>query len=118
MAGDRWRTLAEARLAANEAAYRAALIEALRVCAAGVWGLFGQNAPTHGAPASSAAANLFALADEIDRALAALGMEPFALHAQFAALWGRQDENQPGEPKLAQRLLAEVTSGRPIATMP
>lgn len=101
---------AAARRAALEAEYRAMLKRELEVCARGVWGLFGQNAHLEGAR-SAAAKALIALGEEVDAARARAGEPPFALHARFMEMRGRQGENQPGEPKLARRLL-DALSGR------
>lgn len=111
--GERRMRRAADRCAALETAYREVLTAELRRCAGGVWGLFGQNEQVAGAPPRSDAVQaLFDLADEIDAARRKLGAPEFELHARFLRMRGRQDENRPGEPRLAEQLLAEL-SGAP-----
>ena len=115
MTGETRRAAAEARLQAVEAEYLKTLRAALVRCEGGQWGLFGQNERVAPELKSKDTAALFELAGEIDDARRALGWEAFALHARFVAMRGRGDSNQPGEPKLARALLAEIAA-EPEAT--
>lgn len=108
----------ELTLAGLEADFRRTLVDALNRCSAGEWGLFGQNetaiaALPRGARerlASSDAANLLELGDEIERLRAALDLPPYAAFQRFLEYRRRRDANPPGEPKLARQLLEEIGS--------
>ncbi len=113
---ERRRGKSEKALAAAEAEYRAKLIEALRRCATGHWGLLGQNdhidmghlnAQIH---ERSGAKTLLALGEEIMALRCELGIsEPFALHARLLALRsGPKTANDLGEQRLAQAWLSEL----------
>lgn len=92
-----------------EADYRAALIEALEVTAAGKWGLFDHNADKIMRAATARIIdNLIELADEIAQARDALFMEPFALHDEFMASRGKPPANAVGEPKQARAWLERL----------
>lgn len=92
-----------------EADYRAALIEALEVTAAGKWGLFDHNADKIMRAATAPIIdNLIELADEIEQAREALFMEPFALHDEFMASRGKPPANAVGEPKQARAWLERL----------
>lgn len=92
-----------------EADYRAALIEALEVTAAGKWGLFDHNADKIMRAATAPIIdNLVELADEIAQAREALFMEPFALHDEFMASRGKPPANAVGEPKQARAWLERL----------
>ncbi|TXI07676.1 MAG: hypothetical protein E6Q63_07315 [Novosphingobium sp.] len=92
-----------------EADYRAALIEALEVTAAGKWGLFDHNADKIMRAATAPIIdNLIELADEIAQAREALFMEPFALHDEFMASRGKPPANAVGEPKQARAWLERL----------
>jgi hypothetical protein len=110
----------ERELASAEAEFRTMLIAALRQCAAGYWGLLGQNAApslprlTQEAFEQSGARALFELGDEIGELRSRLDLtEPFSLFARLKDLRGRKSANQPGEPKLAQAWLAELDAWPP-----
>ncbi|HEY4030462.1 MAG TPA: hypothetical protein VGM25_08980 [Caulobacteraceae bacterium] len=97
------------RLAALEAQYRDRLIEGLRACAAGHWGLFGHDehlGSTIRAPA--VVQELIDLGNDISAMRQRLGLKPFSLHAQFLAARGQAALNAPGEPKQAQTWLTEL----------
>jgi len=98
------------RRADLEIDYRAALIEALRVTAAGQWGLFGHNkdkqARTKAAPLVD---GLVELAEEIDDLRLQLDMECFTLHQEFLAARGPVRADAVGEPKQAQAWLDRLT---------
>jgi hypothetical protein len=92
-----------------EADYTAALIEALRVTAAGKWGLFDHK-PDRVARAAIAPTieALAELGDAIDAAREQLNMEPFALQQEFLAARGPVSPQAVGEPKQAQAWLARL----------
>ena len=99
-----------------EADYLAALIEALRVTAAGQWGLFGhkewQGRSAYQEPA--ALAELNELAAQIDDMRERLFLEPFALHQEFLAARGRRaSSSEVGEPKQARAWLERLTAPTP-----
>ncbi|WP_311269793.1 hypothetical protein [Sphingobium sp. WCS2017Hpa-17] len=86
-----------------EAEYRDALIAALRITAAGRWGLFDhQKDKATRARTAPVIAALEELADEIEGMRDTLGLEPFALHAQFMAARGPAAPDAVGEPKQAK----------------
>ncbi|MED5547646.1 MAG: hypothetical protein VYD90_20635 [Pseudomonadota bacterium] len=92
-----------------EEEYTAALIGALKVTAAGQWGLFGHTRDkTHVAKAKPLLAELEDLADEIADLRERLDLEPFALHAEFLAARGPVNSHAVGEPKQAQAWLARL----------
>ena len=74
--------LSEMRLAAVEAAYRSVLVAALEDCAAGRWGLFGQNEhiPAHSRFRPKALDELDALATDINELRQKLGYGVYPLH--------------------------------------
>lgn len=92
-----------------EAEYRAALLNALRKTAAGSWGLFGHT-PDRAMRAKWApiVSNLCDRGKEIDQLRDSLGLEPFALHADFEASRGPVPPTAPGEPKQAKMWLARL----------
>jgi hypothetical protein len=97
------------RLEALETDYRAKLFSGLRACAAGSWGLFGQN--EHLLPARyipSVVEELTDLGADIDRMRERLGLEPFSMHSRFLLARGQADANAPGEPKRARAWLDEL----------
>ena len=103
----------ETALASLEAEFRTRLIEALRRCSRGSWGLFGQNDHIEGLKEwsyeSSGAQKLDALGSEIAQIREELGMsEPYALYAQFQEKRGRQGQNSLGEARLAAAWLQEL----------
>ena len=96
----------DARRIELEAEYEQALIDALRRSAAGLWGLFDHNGDrwmrANWAPTVT---DLCDRGRELDRIRDDLGLEPFALHAEFEASRGPVAPNAPGEPKQAQAWL-------------
>ncbi|QOV94552.1 hypothetical protein [Novosphingobium sp. ES2-1] len=95
-----------------EADYRAALIQALEVTAAGKWGLFDHNADKMMRAATAPIIdNLTEIADEIAEAREALFMEPFTLHDEFMASRGKPPANAVGEPKQARAWLERLKNG-------
>lgn len=92
-----------------EAEYRAALIAALRVTAAGQWGLFDHQQDRHArAKAAPMLAELNDLADAINAMREKLGMEEFALHAEFLSQRGPVRSDAVGEPKKAAAWLQRL----------
>lgn len=97
------------RLEALEADYRAELVSGLRACAAGSWGLFGQNEHLLSARyIPPVVEELTDLGADIDRMRERLGLEPFALHQRFLLARGPADANAPGEPNRARAWLDEL----------
>lgn len=94
-----------------EAEYTAALIEALKLTAAGKWGLFDHK-PDRVARAAFAPVieNLADLGEAIDAAREQLDMEPFALQQEFLAARGPVSPQAVGEPKQAQAWLARLNA--------
>ncbi|WP_298400576.1 hypothetical protein [Sphingobium sp.] len=92
-----------------EGEYRDALIAALRVTAGGRWGLFAhQKDKAAIARTAPVIATLSELADEIDAMRDTLGLEPFALHANFLAARGPAAADAVGEPKQAMAWLERM----------
>lgn len=92
-----------------EAEYRDALIAALRVTAAGQWGLFDHQQDRHArAKAAPMVAQLDELADTVNDLREKLGMEEFALHAEFLAARGPVRSDALGEPKKAAAWLVKL----------
>lgn len=89
-----------------EEEYRSILLAALRVTAAGKWGLFDHNADRAARAATKPTIdNLTEVAEAIDKARAQLGLEPFALHRDFLKARGPVPSSAVGEPKQAQAWL-------------
>ena len=88
-----------------EAEYRDGLIEALKSCAAGSWGLFGHQSQSKAFKPPAAVAALIELGEAIDAMRERLLLEPFALHGEFLASRGPVRAEAPGEPKQAQAWL-------------
>jgi len=106
----------ERLLARLEAEFRDALLPALRQCANGKWGLFGQNDGledySKGLSKRMRSAEAHApieLGDEIETLRARLGFaEPFPLYERFKQLRRLTGRNRLGEPKLATAWLREL----------
>ena len=107
----------ERHLETLEAEYLTKLILALKQCANGRWGLFGQNDRAHETLgryarerlSSPEAAELLALGDEIQNLRNKLGFaEPFPLHERLLQMRSSHDPNSQGEPKLARQWLGEL----------
>lgn len=99
------------RRIALEAAYRAALVAALRRVAGGSWGLFGHN-KDKAADAAFAPAieELIEMGEEIDMMRDRLAMEAFGLHAEFLAARGPVSPSAVGEPKQARAWLERLAA--------
>lgn len=92
-----------------EGEYTAALIAALRVTAAGKWGLFDHTADRSArAAAAPVIAELDELAEAIGKLRDQLSLPEFALHPQFLAARGKPAASAVGEPKQAQAWLARL----------
>ncbi|KUR73028.1 hypothetical protein AQZ52_07480 [Novosphingobium fuchskuhlense] len=90
--------------------YRTALIAALKITAAGSWGLFDHRQDRHDrARAAPVVAELEGLAEEIAELREQLMLdEPFALHRQFLAARGPVRAQAVGEPKQARAWLERL----------
>ncbi|MDX3909878.1 MAG: hypothetical protein QHC67_08670 [Sphingobium sp.] len=92
-----------------EAEYREALVAALQKAAAGSWGLFDHQADRKTrekiAPVIDA---LSEMAEDIDEMRERLGLEAFALHAEFLASRGPVASSAVGEPKQARAWLEKL----------
>jgi hypothetical protein len=111
------RAKAESELEHLEARFRERLMIALRTCAAGRWGLFGQNdAAIKRAPGRYAArlipaevGELLELGDEIDALRSSLGFpDGNALYARLTSYRKLPPANAAAEPRLARQFLAEL----------
>ncbi|WCT77919.1 hypothetical protein [Novosphingobium humi] len=99
----------EAQREEAEAEYRDALIAALRVTAAGQWGLFDHQQDRHArAKAAPMLAELNELAETINDMREKLGMEEFDLHAEFLSQRGPVRSDAVGEPKKAAAWLQRL----------
>jgi tetratricopeptide (TPR) repeat protein len=102
MTSDKRRAKLERDLKSLEANFAEELLSALRICAAGHWGLLGRNGERWDDGRS-----LVGLGDEISALRKELGYtEGFGLYERFVAYRRRRGPNDPGEPKLAQAFLA------------
>jgi hypothetical protein len=105
----------DARRQELERDYRDALVAALQSTASGAWGLFDHNkdrvARAKVAPVVTA---LCDMGEEIDAMRGQLGLEPFALHAEFEASRGPVAPDAVGEPKQAKAWLERL--GVPVAS--
>ncbi|MEI9933088.1 MAG: hypothetical protein WDM89_21785 [Rhizomicrobium sp.] len=99
----------EGEIASLELEFRTKLIAALRNCAKGKWGLFGQNnylIEDH----SSEAEELLEIGSSIEDLRRKAGMpERFSLYERFLSKRGRKGENALGEPRLAVEWLNELS---------
>ena len=92
-----------------EAEYTAAFIAALRVTAAGKWGLFGHQADRGRRDAVRPTVELLEqFGHDIDRARDQLGLPAFPLHEEFLGARGPVSPEAMGEPKQAQAWLARL----------
>jgi len=100
------------RLEGLESEFRSLLPSALRECAAGRWGLFGQNDGADGSKYLfwSEAEQLKSMAGEI-RSLRHDFGESNPDVERFLHYCSLRGSNVPGEPRLAQSLLDELESG-------
>jgi hypothetical protein len=104
----------EVRLAALEAEYKTALIDALRITASGKWGLFDHqgHAPTRKATAP-VIDHLADLAGAINDARDQLSLPSFDLHQEFIAARGPVRADAVGEPKQARAWLERLGKDGP-----
>jgi hypothetical protein len=111
------REKAEGELEHLEARFRERLIDALRSCAAGEWGLFGHHDAGYEhafkrnplPPKPPDVVELLALGDEIDAIRSSLGFSDGSeLYARLKTYRRLRKESAPGEPRLAQQFLAEL----------
>jgi len=95
-----------------EADYKEALIAALRVTAAGKWGLFGHVPKDRAAQAAAAPviAQLTEIGEAIDKAREQLFLPSFDLHRQFLGARGPVSSHAVGEPKQAQAWLDRLAA--------
>jgi hypothetical protein len=101
----------DARRLELEAEYAAELTQALRVTAAGKWGLFDHNGDRQmRAAIAPVIENLADLGHAIDKARAQLGLPMFELHQQFLASRGKPSPQAVGEPKQAQAWLDRLAA--------
>jgi hypothetical protein len=102
------------QLEALELAYRATLMCELQKCAAGLWGLFGQNDDAVRGTylerrlRSPGALQLLELGAEIAKLRADLGREAYYWHERFLAQRALHGSDTLGEPNRAALLLAEL----------
>lgn len=101
----------DARRLELEAEYAAGLIDALRVTASGKWGLFDHNGDRRmRAAVAPVIDKLGEIGETIDKARAALGLQPFELQRQFLAARGKPGPQAVGEPKQAQAWLERLAT--------
>jgi hypothetical protein len=94
-----------------EAEYAAELMGALRVTAAGKWGLFDHNGDRQMRAATAPVIEkLGEIGDAIDKARAQLGLPIFALQQEFLASRGKPSPQAVGEPKQAQAWLDRIAA--------
>ena len=90
------------------------LISALRKCAGGKWGIFGQNEelvaamPILQSAYKGQADKLMATGKEIQEMRRNLGLKPFYPFERYLDYRTNKSANAPGEPKLAVKLLGEL----------
>jgi len=101
----------DVRRAELEAEYREALIAALRVTAAGKWGLFDHTKDrAMRAAAAPVIANLAEIGEAIDKLREQLGLPAFELQQRFLAARGPVGSDAVGEPKQAKAWLDTLAS--------
>jgi hypothetical protein len=97
----------EAEIASLESEFRAKLLAALRDCANGRWGLFGQN--EHLGQRSSDSEKLLEIGASIEELRRRAGIpEHFELYVTFKSKRGRHGPNALGESRLAKEWLDEL----------
>jgi hypothetical protein len=105
----------ERTLEIEEARFRSELIDALRRCANGEWGVLAQNdaairrlgRQVRERLRPRGVLELLELGERIDALRARLGFPPYPLYRRFLE-YRRSDANTLGEPALARRFLAEI----------
>jgi hypothetical protein len=101
----------DARRLELEAEYLAELTAALRLTAAGKWGMFDhRDDRTTRATIAPVLERLGEIGKEIDAARAQLGLSPFELQQEFLASRGKPSPQAPGEPKQAQAWLDRLAA--------
>ena len=103
----------EQKIRVLEAEFREQLIAALRKCAAGQWGLFGQNEPQANVAVRGShmqvGDELVHLGERIVSARTEIGESAdFPLLSRFLQYRTMRGPNDPGEPKLAREFLKEL----------
>jgi hypothetical protein len=105
----------EAQLRSLEEQFSSDLVAALRECAAGTWGLFGQNdalaveMPLLRSAYMKTAEALIHDGEEIEELRRELGFnEAFNPYKRFVEFRKMRGSNVPGEPKLAVQFLMEL----------
>jgi hypothetical protein len=102
----------DARRLDLEAEYREQLVNALRVTAAGKWGLFDHNGDRRTRAAiAPVILSLAGTAEAIDKIRAQLALPIFDLHRQFLQSRGAVTSHAVGEPKQAQAWLDRLSCG-------
>jgi hypothetical protein len=102
----------EVRLAALEAEYKSALVDALRLTASGRWGLFDhQGHPPTRKTTAPVIDHLDDLAEAINDARDQLSLPVFELHQEFLAARGPVRADAVGEPKQARAWLDRLDIG-------
>jgi hypothetical protein len=101
----------DARRVELEAEYREQLVAALRVTAAGKWGLFDHTGDRRTRAAIAPVIDSLAeTAEAIDKMRGQLALPPFDLHRQFLRSRGSVTSHAVGEPKQAQAWLERLSS--------
>jgi len=102
------------KLEGLEEEFRSLLPRVLKQCAAGRWGLFGQNDHLEASkyPHWSEAEQLMSIANEIRSIRLEFGGSNSQVE-RFLHYCSLRGANVPGEPKLAQALLDEIESASP-----
>ena len=96
----------------DEARFSELLLAALRDAARGSWGLFAHKPDKFTRKQwDPRVAELIELGEQINAERAALGLEPFALLAEFQGSRGPVPSNAPGEPKQAKAWLERLGAG-------
>ena len=106
---DRRSARLEAEIASLETEFRTKLVSALRNCANGQWGMFGQNEHFPQCPRSSEGEELLEIGASIEELRRKAGIpDDFELYIAFKSKRGRQGENAMGETRLAKKWLEEL----------
>jgi hypothetical protein len=102
-------TKSEAQLRSLEEQFSTDLVAALRECAAGTWGLFGQNDLVTEWSRPKIVDKLIEDGEEIEDLRRELGFtEPFQPFKRFLEFRQMRGSNAPGESKLAIQFLKEL----------
>lgn len=116
MSRESCRAKAERELHGLQATFERRLVEALRRCAAGHWGLFGHNDEvlrrafgSNPRYVSNDAEELLALGEKIEEIRMELGyVDRYVPYEHFLAFREERGSNPLGEPKLAKKVLDEM----------